>query len=218
MKNICATLVVLLVVGALLSGSALSYETAANELVGIRTEGAGLVLGGNWATDARSQSLGWTITDLGTGLWRYEYTLTNFLAPGAGHVILDLSTGCVPDNPGCVIGAPQLLEFKTFGSAKSNPGFPTGASITGVKFDEMDGSLGIVSFTSTHAPGYGNFYVKGGHDSFAYNVGLSEQASADRTDFIARPGTVAVPEPAALFLLGSGLLCLAAAHRRNTRP
>jgi hypothetical protein len=215
------TLAIFLVVAKLLIGPAEAngtayYESAANEVVGTRIEDAGLILGGDWAIDARVQSLEWTITWLDTGLWLYEYTLANFFAPEVGHVILDLSSGCVPGNPGCVIGVPELLEFKTFGSAKSNPGFPNGASITGVKFDGTDESLSMVSFTSTHAPVYGDFYVKGGHDSFAYNAGLANHGSADRKDFIARPGTVTVPEPAVPLLLGCGLFCLAVAHRRIT--
>jgi hypothetical protein len=188
------------------------YGTTA-DLTGSRTEGSGITTGGDYASDGTLLSVSWEIVDLGGDLWSYSYTFSGLSTPSISHFILDLTDDCVdPGDSECVTGvSPTVpLEFGDFGPHPSNPGFPVGASIVGVKFDSVPDDTTHFSFTSNRDPVYGDFYFKGGSDSFAYNDGLTNHLSENIFDFIARPdgGTTTVPEPTTLLLLGPALLGL----------
>jgi hypothetical protein len=117
-----------------------------------------------------------------------------------------------------LIGACTDPFIVTFGPHPSNPGFPASASIVGLKFDDTVGEAPFtVTFDSNRAPVWGDFYVKGGNDSFAYNTGLTDHLSDDPNDFIARPNgaTAPVPEPGTLAMLGLGLAGLSQWSRRK---
>ena len=200
--------------GPMLSSSV--YGTPA-ALTGLRTESQ-FVTGGDWAADSLTQQIAWVITNNGNGTWDYLYTFTNFVSPAMSHWILDLSDDAVIPtvDPHAVTNVvPNFpLVFGTFGPAPSNPGFPTGTSIVGVKFDNLNdpGSPFTIKFTSNRSPVWGDWYAKGGRDSFAYNAGLTDHDSTNVNDFIARPDSASpppVPEPSTLALAGLAGLGLA---------
>ena len=216
---------------AIMAGQAVAgpiYDTSAvGELTGTRMEGAGLTTGGAYATDRSAFTISWVVTPLGGGTFHYQYTFDGFntrppevstgpKSPNISHIIMDLSDNCVdPGDALCVTnavyGGGPHLGLGTFGPAPSNPGFPSGSSIGGVKFDQTTGAAPfLVAFDSDRAPVYGDVYLKGGSASFVYNDGLVNHASMHVADFIARPDDTlaAVPEPSTWLLLATGCVGL----------
>ena len=88
-------------------------------------------------------------------------------------------------------------------------------------FESNEGTDGIgewnFNFTSDRAPMEGDFYAKGGNDSFAYNSGFGDRDGAK----ILVPDTVAqrisITEPGTMLLFGGGILGIAVWRRRRTR-
>lgn len=203
------------------------YDTtvAPANYAGSRSTPTEIIAGGNWGTG----SLSWAIVMGGVGDWTYTYTFSaDWDAPAISHFILDLSDNCTSSVSGCVsnidtdftVGG---VEYGTFGVHPSNPSFPAGASITGIKFDDLNGDdIFVFTFDSTRAPVWGDFYIKGGNDSYAYNAGLTKHAtSEDIAEFIARPDTTDggevpdVPEPSTVLLMGGALLGLGLIRKKR---
>lgn len=187
--------------------------------------GSQIVTGGDYSSEGAS--LSWNIEAEGE-LLRYTYTFAGLTTPGISHFILSLSDGCVPEsepvltaavvvNP-CISGVGGLELDTDWTLAPGNPGFPEGYSIYGAKIDtDASGSNGLVfTFLSSRIPIYGNFYAKGGRDSYAYNTGLTDPEGA----FIARPDTEnfnVIPEPSTYALMGTGMLGLLGVAARRRR-
>ena len=211
--------------------SASLYNTAvsAGSFTGSRTapSSGGITEVGNYD----NISLSWTILPETASLYRYTYTFANFVPPAISHFILELSDNCTATGE-CFRSTSSNIEFGTFGPQASNPNFPAGQSIKGVKFEFGSATPAIYTFLSNRIPVWGNFYIKGGSNNDtgnnfgrAYNnaLALSGFNSEIVTDFIARPDTIripsnetGIPEPATYALIGSALVIVAMLRRRKS--
>lgn len=189
---------------------------ASGYLAGCLTEPVGL--SDNPGTNAWNNAyIAWNITSTANG-YLYEYTWSA-TSKDVSHIILGLSEGCTIAS-GCIwnLQAPAgtTTSFGNWGPAPSNPGFPSGASFYGIKFDRTTGTTYSFSFESNRVPVWQNFYAKdgkdGGADVYAYNKGLG--LSNVSSYYVAAPDTV-VPEPGFYGLLSLGLAGLYLATRRR---
>jgi hypothetical protein len=170
--------------------------------------------------------IAWDITQINS-IFHYTYTFSNLNEKKLSHVILDLSDNCTSAASGCVynVSGSTSLVYGTFDGSNAEPGWPTPATITGIKFEDLPEGLTSISFDSGRAPVWGDFYLKDGTSengqvwNYAYNVGLIDHSSGSVTDFIARPDTTdgTIPEPASWMLVSGGLLLAAGAWLRR-RP
>src|SRR4051794_19172726 len=144
------------------------YGTPA-PLTGTRTENSGeIVTGGGYQTDAGNFTLDWLVTQTG-GLFTYTYELSGYHTPAISHFVISLSDGCSLDTA-CITGASSGFVYGVYNATdqgNSNPGFPAGVSINGVKFDSGSEDSTTYTFTSDRAPVFGDFYLKGGNGPFA---------------------------------------------------
>jgi PEP-CTERM motif len=168
-------------------------------------------------------TLGWTVSyNATTHLYAYDYSFSGFTGQGNGmsHVIFQLTPGCDQD-PNCVLNAsPVYGTYTSTSNGGSNPGLI--GSIYGAKFDMNGATSGAtLSFLSSHAPVWGDFYVKAGL-GYAYNANAG-LAQGDLMGYVVRPDGVntppvtATPEPASVALFGTGLLALAGVVVRRRR-
>lgn len=201
-------------------------SSAALGVVGSLSSPSELIVGGNWANTGYVVS--YAVTQNGDGTWHYEYSLRTIsganLTPNTSHFIIQLSENINPQTDLFNFSGPiSQVEYGTFGPAPSNPGFPTGESIFGMKINTTNG-VADFSFDSVRAPMWGDFYAKGAQD-FAYNSDLGVpvvnaddylspalSALGQPLNKILVPDTV-IPAPGAAALLGLGGL-LAARRRR----
>jgi|GEM_PF-946806 len=174
----------LAITALLLMVCASSISQAANSWTGsLSTVGGALTSGptGNKQWGGKATTISWLVTQTNAG-YNYSYTLT---APtgsfGISHMILECS-----DN---FTDAGVTGKYSGSTQGQSNTGFPSGKSMFGTKFNtgatwvqQVSTTNWIVTFNSTHAPVWGDFYAKGGQSSYVYNTSLD--STFNSTDYI----------------------------------
>lgn len=198
-------------------------------LVGVlSTESAGLVSGGKtWGSGGEGLTVSWMVSRNDDGTWHYEYSFSNAgggtLKMEVSHFIISVSDNLTPSDVFNFGGDVQDTELRTFGDEPSNPGFPAGRSMYGLKID-LKGEQAAAAFDSVRVPMWGDFYAKGGGNpkNYACNSDLGA-AVANPHDYLAAPIDADgnplfkilvpdthsdVPEPAMLTMLGLGALAL----------
>ena len=194
--------------------------------------------GGISATDgwqSTSTTLSWNITNPG-GAFPYHYSYT-WTAPtkGLSQFILEVSDGALASDfsnfsTTWASGMTTLNPTTYTAPWPGSPGLPD--TIYGIKFSPTPDGSGNTptsfsfSFDSTHRPEWGDFYAKDGKqqtpdgkiDVIAYNIGFSAGGAGSGDDggtYLAVPGSVAVPEPSSLILIGVGLLSAGLVGRKK---
>lgn len=143
----------------------------------------GLVGGGSWANGG---SLEWAVSfNDALQRWSYSYILEVPDDPAISHFIVEVSD----DDPGPAFTSEDLfgpasdpegwiseISIRFYTSSPSNPGMPD-EGIYGIKFDatqdeDLETLKITIEFDSDRVPVWGDFYAKGGSDSYIYNSGL----------------------------------------------
>ncbi len=172
------------------------------------------------STPANTVTMNWNVVyDLDTNLFSYTYTFTQ---PGTNpknisHVILEVTNPALPGDFSSVSSNVSPVAPATWTSDGSNPNMPEG--VYGIKFNNSGTSYAanpfIISFVTWREPVWGDIYVKDGNQGQAWNKGFTYATTADSSWYVARPdGSATVPVPAAVWLLGAGLIGLVGIRRR----
>jgi len=205
-------------------------DASAELLGGSRTSPASSGVDATQQWDNSGFTIGWNIEqDLTTLLWTYTYTVTCDTKE-ISHLILEVTD----DGEDFNIYGGTSTPYEgpdTWDVGPSNPLMPN--PIYGVKFD-FGGDEVTYSLVTDRAPVYGVFYAKNGKDkgddvlawSNALNYGDYKTNEGDLTitDFIARPNGYngyidpqAIPEPATMLLLGSGVIGFAVSGKKRLK-
>ena len=177
-------------------------------------------ISGSDYTDTSLQKLvlSWTVTQGANGIWAYQYSWTGN-TKDISHFILEVTEGDFDIQDGSYNAIVGPTTYTPTSNGNSNPGSFEG--FYGIKFDELsEGTATVTSVTlfTTHAPVWGNFYIKAA-TSGAWNSALDVEdyennALLTTSAFIVRPDG-AVPIPGSVLLLGSGCVAIAGLRARK---
>jgi hypothetical protein len=134
----------------------------------------GLIVGNDgWINASQPLVLRWNVSSDGS-LWHYEYTFNELeVKGGLSHLILEVSDCLMPSD---IIDPSHPFNSGDphwYGPGNpSNPGIPD--DIWGLKFDGGGDTSTVISFDSTRAPVWGDFYAKDGSvGGAAWNAGFT---------------------------------------------
>jgi hypothetical protein len=199
----------------------------------------GLVSGGKtWSTAKEGLTVFWDVSQNADNTWHYQYSFANgagnTLKSQVSHFIISVSQTLTAADVFNFTGDFAAREINTFGPGPSNPNFPAGQTMFGMKID-LRCKQTTVAFDSVRAPMWGDFYAKGGGNpkNYAYNTSFGVQ-TANLYDMVGPPTDAAgntlskilvpdthtspapIPEPATLVLLSLGACGLVLRKRKVT--
>jgi len=197
---------------------------------------SGVFSGGEWGPNEDGFLIEWTVYQNPDQSWHYKYEIFKEngdpLRKLISHFTFSLSDNIAEDD---LYNFGSDIDEVTFGTfdgeqGSSDPCFPEGKTIFGVKFDMIDENQGVAEFDSTRLPMWGDFYSKGGMSSggwnYAYNVDIGVEV-ANLHNYTVTPvddaGAVlskilvpnTIPEPATMALVGLGGLSFIRRKRRT---
>ena len=216
----------MVVMGVLLMGGASLQATIVSSLSSPVASGV-FSDGGDWGSDGDGFQIQWTISQNLDQSWHYKYEFLKAngepLRKLVSHFDFSLSDNITAEDLYNFSSDIDEVTFGTFGPGPSSPGFPTGESIYGVKFDLTDNQA-VAEFDSTRQPMWDDFYTKSGASqdgvspkswNYAYNVDIGEDvanlhsytgtpvdAFGNELFKILVPNTI--PEPAMICLVALG--------------
>jgi hypothetical protein len=190
----------------------------------------GLISDGiTWQDGQEGLTVSWAVSENPDGSWHYQYTFTNAVGDTldmlVSHFIISLSEDI---EPGEIFNfSPDVASHSidTFGPHVSNPGFPEGETIWGLKLDLGNDQI-VAAFDSYRMPMWGDFYAKDGGDpvNWAYNTdfgievaNLHDYEGVPVDEFgnplfkVLVPNTI--PEPATIAMLALGGLFIRRTRR-----
>lgn len=200
--------------------------TAHGGLVGVLSSGtgAGLISGGKtWLSEGEGLTVSWTVSQNTDGSWHYRYDFAGAsgeaLAKPVNHFIITASDHIGYDELSNFSAGVEEYELGTFGPGVANPSFPVTA-VYGLKISLYE-EQALAEFDSVRRPMWGDIYLKGGGNpkNYGYNSDFGI-AALNLHNYLDVPVDAAggplfkvlvpnaLPEPATLAILCSGLLLI----------
>ncbi|MBP8606431.1 MAG: PEP-CTERM sorting domain-containing protein [Phycisphaerae bacterium] len=218
MKKLIAVLIGAVVAAQAIGGLVFTGSLSTPAAEGLISDGE------TWNPSGEGLTVSWVVSQNDDGTWHYKYSFTNgdggVLRMRVSHFIISVSDNLTVNDVFNFSSDVEKRTIGTFGPAPSNPGFPEGMTMWGMKLDLQNTQI-LAEFDSFRAPMWGDFYTKDGGNpkNYAYNTDFGK-AVANQDAYWQTPVDAAgnplfkvlvpdtIPEPATLLLAGAGTLLL----------